>query len=259
MSTDLIVLCYHGVSETWPDPTAVTPSDFAAQLQGLLGRGYEGQTLAAALVAPAGPRVFAVTFDDAPLSVYERAAPILADLELPATVFAATEYTSKGELAAWDGISHWLGTPHEQELACMSWEQLGTLAEAGWEVGSHTRTHPRLSTLEPSEVREQLAGSRHECEAALGAPCLTLAYPYGESNVVSAREAQAAGYMAAVTVPTRPAAPLPFLWPRVGVYNGDSARRVRLRAWNRRLGMAPGAGRALSGAGRVARSIRERR
>jgi peptidoglycan/xylan/chitin deacetylase (PgdA/CDA1 family) len=90
MSPDLIVLCYHGVSETWPDPTAVTPSDFAAQLEGLLARGYQGQTLASALVAPAAPRTFAVTFDDAPLSVYERAAPILAELGLPATVFVAT-------------------------------------------------------------------------------------------------------------------------------------------------------------------------
>jgi peptidoglycan/xylan/chitin deacetylase (PgdA/CDA1 family) len=258
MNSDLIVLCYHGISPTWPDPTSVRPADFAAQVEGLLERGYQGQTFASALVAPAGPRIFAVTFDDAPLSVYERAAPVLEGLGVPATVFVATEFTTLGKPASWDGISHWLGTEHESELECMSWDQLGSLADAGWEIGSHTRTHPRLSSLDPSEIREQLAGSRRECEERLGSPCLTLAYPYGESSVVAAREARASGYMAAATVPTTATAPFPYLWPRVGVYHGESARKVRLRALSRRLGMAPGAGRALSGAGSVVRSVRRR-
>ena len=30
----------------------------------------------------------------------------------------------------------------------MSWEELGELVEEGWEIGSHTRTHPRLPTLD---------------------------------------------------------------------------------------------------------------
>ena len=29
----------------------------------------------------------------------------------------------------------------------MSWDQLGGLAEAGWEIGSHTRTHPHLTQV----------------------------------------------------------------------------------------------------------------
>jgi peptidoglycan/xylan/chitin deacetylase (PgdA/CDA1 family) len=256
MNSDLIVLCYHGVSETWPDQTSVTPADFAAQIEALLKRGYQGQTFASALVAPKSPRTFAITFDDAPLSVYEQAAPILAELGVPATVFVVTEYTTLGKPASWDGISHWLGTEHEKELACMSWDQLGSLAEAGWEVGSHTRTHPRLSTLSALEVREQLEASRRECQEKLGVPCLTIAYPYGESIPVAAREAHAAGYMAAATVPTTATPPFPFLWPRVGVYHGESARKVQMRALSRRLGMTPGARQALSGAGRVARSVR---
>jgi peptidoglycan/xylan/chitin deacetylase (PgdA/CDA1 family) len=258
MNSDLIVLCYHGISKTWPDQTSVTPEDFAAQIEALLERGYQAQTFASALVVPRSPRTFAITFDDAPLSVYEQAAPILAELGVPATVFVVTENTTFGKPAAWDGISHWLGTEHEKELACMSWDQLGALAEAGWEVGSHTRTHPRLSTLSADVVREELEVSRRECEQRLGAPCLTIAYPYGESNLVAAREAQAAGYMAAATVPTTATSPFPYLWPRIGVYHGESARKVQMRALSRRVGMTPGARHAVSGAGRVVRSVRRR-
>lgn len=256
MSTDVVVLCYHGISDTWPDATAVRVSDFTAQIEAMLGRGYRGQTFGAALAAPDSDRVMAVTFDDAPLSVYEKAAPILDDLGVPATVFVATRFTSEGKPASWQGLSRWLGTEHERDLACMSWEQLGNLMERGWEIGSHTRTHPRLSALAREDVRAELRESRRECELHLGAPCLTLAYPYGESNSIAAREARSAGYTAAATVPTTATAPLPLLWPRVGVYRGDSARRVWLRSRSRRLGMLPLARPLLSGAGRLSSRVR---
>ena len=42
---DLLVLCYHGISETWPAPTTVRPGDFESQLEHFLGRGYVGATL----------------------------------------------------------------------------------------------------------------------------------------------------------------------------------------------------------------------
>ena len=40
--------------------------------------------------------------------------------------------------------SQWLDSPHAGELTPMSWDELGELSELGWELGSHTRTHPRL-------------------------------------------------------------------------------------------------------------------
>lgn len=258
MRRDVVVLCYHGISDTWPDQTAVRAEDFAAQIEMMIARGYRGQTFGAAVAAPASERVFAVTFDDAPLSVYERAAPILADLGVPATVFVATRFTSEGVPASWQGLTDWLGTEHERELECMNWEQLGVLREDGWEIGSHTQSHPRLSTLAPEQVRTELRESRRECELHLGAPCLTLAYPYGESDQVAAREARSAGYTAAATVPTSATAPHALLWPRVGVYNGDSARRVWLRSRSRRLGLTPGAQPLLSAAGRTARAVSAR-
>jgi hypothetical protein len=42
--TDVIVLCYHAVSERWEADLAVTPSQFEAQLDFLLESGYCGAT-----------------------------------------------------------------------------------------------------------------------------------------------------------------------------------------------------------------------
>ena len=33
------------------------------------------------------------------------------------------------------------------EKPFMDWAQLGGLVEAGWEIGAHTATHPRLAEL----------------------------------------------------------------------------------------------------------------
>jgi hypothetical protein len=35
-----------------------------------------------------------------------------------------------------------LGGPHEHELSAMSGAQLGAVADAGWEVGSHIAARP---------------------------------------------------------------------------------------------------------------------
>jgi peptidoglycan/xylan/chitin deacetylase (PgdA/CDA1 family) len=239
MRSDLIVLCYHALSDSWPEETAVRPADFEAQITSLLGRGYRGATFTEALTAPPGPRTLVVTFDDAAASVHERAAPLLAELGVPATVFVPTDFPGSGAPSAWAGLDAWVGGEHERELACMSWEQLGALAERGWEIGSHTCSHPHLTALDDVQLGEELSASKRECERRLGRACRSLAYPYSDVDARVARATREAGYVVAATVPTAPASPLPLLWPRVGVYRGESARRVWLRARRRSLGLFP--------------------
>jgi peptidoglycan/xylan/chitin deacetylase (PgdA/CDA1 family) len=232
---ELLVLCYHGISETWPAREAVTPRDLERHLASFADRGYAGATLREALTtAPSGKRVV-VTFDDATRSVHELAAPILARLGLPGTVFVPTAYAGTETPMGWPGYERWLGTEHEQELLCMSWDQLGELAGAGWEVGSHTRTHPRLADLGDEAIAAELEGSRQEIGTALGVPCRSLAYPYSDYDARAVAAADRAGYSFAVTVPRRPAAPRPLEWPRVGAFRGEGARRMALRARSRRL------------------------
>jgi peptidoglycan/xylan/chitin deacetylase (PgdA/CDA1 family) len=244
---DVLVLCYHGISETWPAETSVRPQDFERQLRFLVERGYRGATLSEALTAPT-ERALAVTFDDAHRSVLDLAAPIMAPLGLPGTVYVPTAYPDSGRPMAWDGYDRWMGTEHEPELGCLGWEELRGLAARGWEVGSHTRSHPRLSTLSEEEIAAELRDSRRECEESMGTACLSVAYPYSDYDPRVVRLAAEAGYRFGATVPRGPRAPLPLEWPRVGVYNGESARRVGLRARGRRL--------RASGLSRVARVVR---
>jgi len=233
--SDLLVLCYHGISETWPAPTTVRPGDFEAQLEHFLGRGYKGATLTEALDVPPAEKTMVVTFDDAHRSVYELAAPAMARLGVPGTVFVPTAYPDSGKPMGWEGYDVWLGTEHEPELACMGWDQLRELAAAGWEIGSHTKNHPRLSKISEQPIKDELTESRRECEERMEAPCTSIAYPYSDYDDRAVRAAAEAGYRFAVTVPTGPAPALALQWPRVGVYNGESARRVALRARTRRL------------------------
>ena len=121
---------------------------------------------------PPAPRTVAITFDDAYRSVIELAFPILSRAGFTATVFAPTSFVGTEEPMAWPGIDHWRDTEHAAELTPMSWEELGRLAEAGWEVGSHTRSHPRLPEIDDAALDVELRSSREEVARHLG-PCVS--------------------------------------------------------------------------------------
>ena len=225
---DVLVLCYHAVSERFPAALSVTPEAFERQLHLLARAGYRGATFEDAVKARSG-RTVAITFDDAYLSVLTLGKPLLDAVGFPATVYAPTAYLDTPDRPLrWDGIEQWHGGEHEQELLPMSWDQLGELAETGWEIGSHTRTHPHLTQVGDDALREELVRSREEVESRLGR-CTTLAYPYGDHDERVVAAAGAAGYAAAGTLPARLHAERPLAWPRVGIYHADDERRFRLK------------------------------
>jgi len=234
MRVETLVLGYHAVSPAWRAPTSVTPAAFDAQIGTLIANGWAPATLVDALTAPEAERTFAVTFDDAHLSVLEHAAPILARHGAPATVFVPTDYAEQGTLMGWDGYDVWLGTDAEEELRCLTWERLRELDGRGWEIASHTCSHPRLTKIDDAQLERELTRSRELCEERIGSACHSIAYPYSDVDDRVARAARKAGYGIGVTVPRGHAAALPLLWPRVGVYHGEDARRMQLRIWRRR-------------------------
>jgi peptidoglycan/xylan/chitin deacetylase (PgdA/CDA1 family) len=227
--TDVLILCYHAVSRRWPADLAVTPAELERQLEFLASRGYRGTTFSEAVLSPPNGRVMCVTFDDAFASVLEYAFPILDALEIPGTVFAVTDFATAERPLSWPGIDHWRGGPHEEELRGLSWPQLSSLVEAGWEVGSHTATHPRLTQLRDRELAEELRRSKSACEEALGQPCAAVAYPYGDVDGRVVAAAAQAGYSAGAVLSHRVLRPRELSAPRVGVYRPDSYRRFRLK------------------------------
>jgi peptidoglycan/xylan/chitin deacetylase (PgdA/CDA1 family) len=228
---DVLVLCYHAVSERWPADLSVTPEALEEQLGLLVRRGYRGATFEDAVKDPPARRTLVVTFDDAYGSVGALAAPILRRLGLPGSLYVVSDYPDSPERPmSWDGIDRWLGTEHEHELRPMGWDAIGALAEEGWEVGAHTASHPWLTRVaDDAELARELEQPRALLEERLGRPCRTLAYPYGDHDDRVVAAAGAAGYAAAGTLPTRLHAERPLAWPRVGVYHDDDERRFKLK------------------------------
>jgi peptidoglycan/xylan/chitin deacetylase (PgdA/CDA1 family) len=227
---EVLVLCYHAVSEEFPASLSVSPDTLRDQLGMLVRGGYRGATFSSSISQPREGKTLAVTFDDAYRSVIRLALPILAEYGLPGTVFAPTAYIGAERPMRWPGIDRWHGTAHEAELIPCSWPELELLVDAGWEVGSHTRTHPRLPDLTDGDLATELRESRRECEQRLAAPCRSIAYPYGAVDQRVADAVADAGYSFAAELPgsfRTPSAPL--RWPRVGVFHRDRRWRFLLK------------------------------
>lgn len=225
---ECLTLCYHAVSESWPAALALPADRLERQVRALLDGGYEPATLADAAGSSMARRTLVVTFDDAYRSTHERALPVLAALGVPATVFVPSDYVGRGRPMAWPGNERWLGGPHERELQCMDAAQLADLVVAGWEIASHTCSHPRLTTLDPPRLEDELTRSKATLEQITQAPCRTIAYPYGDVSEDVAAAARRAGYIAGATLDPRDRSD-PLLWPRVGVWRSDSPWRLALK------------------------------
>jgi peptidoglycan/xylan/chitin deacetylase (PgdA/CDA1 family) len=225
---DVIVLCYHGVSEAWPADFSIAPNRLERQVTWLLGRGYRPATFWEAVRERRRGRTFAVTFDDGYRSVYESGFPILSALGVPATVFVVTNYIGRNEPMSWPAVADWADTPHRSELLPLSWAQLEELGRDGWEVGSHTCSHPRLTELPDDLLHAELGASRSDLEQVLGRPCRSFAYPFGAVDARVAGAAAGAGYTAGGgLLPGRTRAPRALAFPRVMVMRNHSDARFR--------------------------------
>lgn len=226
---DVLVLCYHAVSPTWSATFSVTPDTLERQLTRLVRAGWRGASFTDAVLDPLAPKTLAVTFDDGFASVFEVAEPILTRLGLRGTVFAPTRFMAEPQPLNWQGLEAWLDTPHQHELRCMTWDELGQLADRGWEIGSHTCSHPHLTTLSDADLREEMRGSLEQCSLHLGRACRSIAYPYGEVDLRVAALAREAGYQTGACLADSRVALGAHLWPRVGIWHHDSSLRFRLK------------------------------
>jgi peptidoglycan/xylan/chitin deacetylase (PgdA/CDA1 family) len=197
------VLMYHEIadaSET-ASPLAVAPAAFAAQLSYLRSAGFTAITaseLAAALDGDLGKlpeRPIALTFDDGYADFHSRALPALDQHGCTATLFVTTGWVQDADmrLAAAGRM--------------LNRTQLTEVADAGVEIGAHTRRHPQLDQLPRELVREELHSSRQWLESELGLPVPGLAYPYGYSSAKVRAVAREAGYGYACGVGNRMASP----------------------------------------------------
>lgn len=225
----VLVLSYHTVSAAWPSDLAVLPARFEAQLQLLRRQGYRSLTVHDVVHGPPRGRAVAITFDDGYRTVFEVARPIMDRLGYVGTVFVPTDFPGQPGPMAWPGIDQWLGTAHQDELRCMSWEQLRVLRDAGWEIGAHGCSHPDLPKLSDQQLERELRDSRRRLEQELAKPCQSLAYPYGTYDDRVLEAVRDAGYSTACAVPAGRPRLHPLTYPRIGIYRPDGILRFQIK------------------------------
>ncbi|MHB1286628.1 MAG: polysaccharide deacetylase family protein [Leptospirales bacterium] len=186
------IIYYHRVAPDADPDTGVTPETFDRQMGFLKRIGFHGVALRTVLEdAPDSRRRIAITFDDGYRDNLEWAAPILEKYGFRATIFCISGKI--GGVSNWDNDPRWVGHP------LLTLSQMRELDQRGFEIGSHTRSHPDLSTLSDDAVEEELFRSREELENLLGRSVETLCYPYGRYSRHTPEIARKAGYRAART------------------------------------------------------------
>jgi peptidoglycan/xylan/chitin deacetylase (PgdA/CDA1 family) len=227
----VLTLAYHLLSESWPPPLGISESTLRSHLGLLQQRGYVGLTFGEAerrrRLGELPDRTVVITFDDGYASTL-RAREILADYGYRGTVFVATDFVDSGEPFSWPGLELPSGSPSLSQLASLTWPECRALLESGWEIGSHTTEHGRLTDLEDEILRDHLERSRARIVEELGS-CDTVAYPYGQADRRVAKAAAEAGYVAGCTCSARHDVDEPLRRPRINLSGSDTGVRLRVQ------------------------------
>jgi peptidoglycan/xylan/chitin deacetylase (PgdA/CDA1 family) len=138
-----------------------------------------------------------LTFDDGYYSAYNKGIPILDAAGIKSTFYIVT--TLVGDMV--DGYA--------------TQSQIQAMYKNGHEIGNHTRTHPLLSTVSPTQLTSEATGAQQDLQA-WGYKSTTFAYPYDDyggsstsavvaavkaSGVRGARDSDCRGYNNSSTFP----------------------------------------------------------
>lgn len=216
------VLMYHSISARTPDPhgLCVPPEVLGRQLDALRRSGLRGVGVAELMAAHRAGRahgLVGLTFDDG-YTDFLTAADVLGSRG-----FGATLYVVAGRFG---GTNEWDGPIGWPLLDAAGVREVDT---RGFEVASHTLTHPHLPACDADGLEAEVGDSRKVLEDLLGKPVEGFAYPFGDESPAVVAAVARAGYVDGVRADT--AAPsttgFPALTlPRSYVGPGDGAARL---------------------------------
>jgi peptidoglycan/xylan/chitin deacetylase (PgdA/CDA1 family) len=225
----VLVLMYHIVAEPRSEQEArycCTPDRFEAQMRHLCDTRTPLVALDAIADAMDGAATWpedavAITFDDGFADTFANALPALERYRIPATMFAVSDRTGE--------TNRWMSERGFPERRLMSTAELREMNAAGVTIGSHTRTHPRLPSLDADRRRDEIHGSKVRLEDLLGGAVTAFAYPYGLFDDAARLAVEEAGYRLACS--TRSGFNGPdadrYLLRRVEVYGRDNLWQFR--------------------------------
>ena len=164
---DVRILTYHSVGAREHEMN-VDPENFVEQMQWL--RDYTD--IISLDDAARGLPGVAITFDDGYVDNLTNVAPVLQRMNLPATVFVVA-----GRLGG--NLDHDVGRKHARLL---NEDELRALRDAGLEIGGHSMTHRRLSSLDSATKRDEIEQCKYALESILGESIRAFAYPFGTTR-----------------------------------------------------------------------------
>lgn len=222
------ILTYHSVGQRNHDMN-VTPDAFRAQMQWLAANCR----LLTLEEAAKGKEGVAVTFDDGFADNLANAAPVLAEFNVPVTVFMVAGRAG--------GLLEGERDPVLGRL--LTWDELAELRRMGIAIGAHTMNHVRLSHLPEPEQRVEIEDAKHMLENRLGHAVPWFAYPFGTAadyTAATVRLVREAGYSLAVSNRYGPVNPGADLWTlrRTWVDRTDDLAMFRRKVTGRLDGLA---------------------
>ncbi len=176
----LPILLYHNVRPLRvkdPFGLSVAPDQFERQMHWIANHGYQtiwpSDWLAAMRAGtPLSEKAVMLTFDDGYADLVEHALPVLRRYGLKAAAYVVTKRV--GLTNTWDEVNGL------RTMRLMNADQIRESAEQGIEFGSHTRTHPHLTSLDEQRLTDEIEGSRDDLQTLLGGEVLSFAYPFGD-------------------------------------------------------------------------------
>jgi peptidoglycan/xylan/chitin deacetylase (PgdA/CDA1 family) len=255
------ILLYHSISGDATrryQPYVMDAAHFRHQMETIAAGGFRTLTVAEFVSILADPsarlpeRCLIITFDDGFEEVHRIALPILAGLGLRATAFLVTAHIG--------GTSRWLDSEGEGGRRLMAWPQIRELAQAGFEIGSHSHRHSQLDTLTIRGAEEEVRRSREILEEGLGSRITSFAYPHGYHSQRIRELVRASGYTGACAVKHVLSHALDDPWALGRVMVAADTPQDQFAAWIDGRGL-PGAGSGERGrtvAWRVVRRTRAR-
>ncbi len=224
-----LILMYHLVDTplSKKEQRFCTPiNDFAQQIKYLSESGYTPLSMEQLCNCMQGnekmpEKSVHITFDDGFTCVLEHAAPILQRHGFPATMFALSDRLGF--------TNDWMSSRGFPERTLLSKTGLYALEDAGFTIGSHTRTHACLPEVSTDDALDEIRSSKHRLEDALGKAINYFAYPFGKFNSAVRDQVADVGYKAACSTRSgfnRPGED-PYLLRRIDVFGTDRLWQFR--------------------------------
>jgi len=136
----------------------------------------------------------AITFDDAFISIIQNAVPILKEYGLLAGILVPADYL--GQKPRWEMPEN---CPDKNEIV-MSKRQVEQLDKDGFEIFSHTLSHPVLTEIEDDRLETELVESKQELERIVNHEIIGISYPHGACDNRVCEAAERAGYKLGFTI-----------------------------------------------------------